>query len=80
MRHVYLTLAALGYFYLSNRYTLTSFLGTELMQRSTATVWLEEMTRVLLASVGANVPAGSPEGAARQNRASAKRRRTPGKN
>ena len=32
VKKVYLTLAALGYFYLSNRFTLSSFLGTDLMQ------------------------------------------------
>ena len=32
VKKVYLTLAALGYFYLSNRYTLSSFLGTDLMR------------------------------------------------
>ena len=39
VKKVYLTLAALGYFYLSNRYTLSSFLGTDLMradERATA--------------------------------------------
>jgi AcrR family transcriptional regulator len=79
VRHVYITLAALGYFYLSNRYTLTSFLGTELMQRTHCDRWLEEMTRVLIASVAVNAPAASPDGDARQNPPSPKRRRTPGK-
>src|SRR4051794_19224554 len=79
VRHVYLTLAALGYFYLSNRYTLTSFLGTELMQPEHCDRWLEEMTRVLLASVALNVPAGSRNGDARQNSASPAHRRTPRK-
>ena len=51
VRRVYLTLAALGYFYLSNRYTLSSFLGSDLMQREQCNAWLAEMTRVLLASV-----------------------------
>jgi AcrR family transcriptional regulator len=52
VRDVYLTLAALGYFYLSNRYTLSSFLGSDLMQRERCDAWLAEMTRVLLAAVG----------------------------
>jgi len=51
VRHVYLTLAALGYFYLSNRYTLSSFLDRDLMQPEQCDAWLEEITRVLLASV-----------------------------
>jgi len=53
VRHVYLTLAALGYFYLSNRYTLSSFLDRDLMRREECDAWLEEITRVLLASVAA---------------------------
>ena len=52
VREVYLTLAALGYFYLSNRYTLSSFLGSDLMQRERCDAWLAEMTRVMLAAVG----------------------------
>jgi AcrR family transcriptional regulator len=51
VHHVYLTLAALGYFYLSNRYTLSSFLGSDLMQAAPRDAWLAEMTRVLLAAV-----------------------------
>jgi AcrR family transcriptional regulator len=51
VRHVYLTLAAMGYFYLSNRYTLSSFLGADLMERKACDDWLEEITRVVLASV-----------------------------
>jgi hypothetical protein len=71
VRHVYLTLAALGYFYLSNRYTLSSFLDIDLMQRKSCDDWLEEMTRVMLASVClpaadcAAAPAARPR--ARQN-------------
>jgi AcrR family transcriptional regulator len=56
VRHVYLTLAALGYFYLSNRYTLSSFLDRELMRREAQEAWLGEMTRVMLASVAAESP------------------------
>lgn len=51
VQNVYLTLAAMGYFYLSNRYTLSSFLGADLMQRERCDAWLDEMTRVVLASV-----------------------------
>jgi len=52
VKKVYLTLAALGYFYLSNRFTLSSFLGTDLMQPSECDAWLVEIRRVLLAAVG----------------------------
>ena len=53
VRHVYLTLAALGYFYLSNRYTLSSFLDRDLMRREECDAWLAEITRVLMAAVAA---------------------------
>jgi hypothetical protein len=52
VKKVYLTLAALGYFYLSNRFTLSSFLGTELMQPSECDAWLAEIRRVVMAAVG----------------------------
>ena len=48
---VYLTLAALGYFYLSNRFTLSSFLGVELMRAEALDAWLAEIKRVMLAAV-----------------------------
>jgi TetR/AcrR family transcriptional regulator, upper aerobic nicotinate degradation pathway regulator len=56
VKKVYLSLAALGYFYLSNRYTLSSFLGDELMQPQQCDAWLEEITRVMLASVQPDAP------------------------
>jgi len=52
VKKVYLTLAALGYFYLSNRFTLSSFLGTDLMQPSECDAWLVEIRRVMMAAVG----------------------------
>ena len=51
VHQVYLTLAALGYFYLSNRYTLSSFLGSDLMRAEHCDAWLAEITRVMLAAV-----------------------------
>ena len=50
---VYLTLAALGYFYLSNRFTLSTFLGTDITHPEACDEWLAEMTRVVLAAVAA---------------------------
>jgi TetR/AcrR family transcriptional regulator, upper aerobic nicotinate degradation pathway regulator len=79
VRRVYLTLAALGYFYLSNRYTLSSFLGVELMQRAQCDSWQGEMTRVLLASVCAGGPAPAGTARSRQNGRSASPRRPPRK-
>ena len=55
VHQVYLTLAALGYFYLSNRYTLSSFLGSDLMRRERCDAWLAEITRVMLAAFAAPV-------------------------
>jgi len=51
VKKVYLTLAALGYFYLSNRFTLSSFLGTDLMRSSECDAWLAEIRRVMRAAV-----------------------------
>ncbi len=53
VKHVYLTIAALGYFYLSNRYTLSSFLGDDLLRPQAREAWLGEITRVVLAAVRA---------------------------
>ena len=58
VKKVYLTLAALGYFYLSNRFTLSSFLGIDLMRQDECEAWLAEITRVVMASVC--VPATLP--------------------
>jgi AcrR family transcriptional regulator len=54
VKQVYLSIAALGYFYLSNRYTLSSFLGDDFMQRERRDAWLAEITRIVLASVRAD--------------------------
>ncbi len=51
VKKVYLTLAALGYFYLSNRFTLSSFLGTDLMRPDECEAWLAEIRRVMMAAV-----------------------------
>ncbi len=45
---IYITIAALGYFYLSNRYTLTQFLGVDLMARARRERWLGHITDVVL--------------------------------
>jgi AcrR family transcriptional regulator len=45
---IYVTIAALGYFYLSNRYTLTRFLSRELMEEQQRTEWLQHMTQVVM--------------------------------
>jgi AcrR family transcriptional regulator len=45
---VYVTIAALGYFYLSNRYTLSRFLSRDLMEEKQRTEWLQHMTQVVM--------------------------------
>jgi AcrR family transcriptional regulator len=45
---VYLTIAALGYFYLSNQYTLSRFLGRNLAARTQRERWLRHITSVVL--------------------------------
>jgi len=51
---LYVTIAALAYFYLSNRYTLSRFLGVDLMQPSQRNRWLEHITDVVLGHVARN--------------------------
>jgi AcrR family transcriptional regulator len=48
---VYLTIAALAYFYLSNRYTLSRFLGLDLMAAPQRKRWLEHITALVLGHV-----------------------------
>ncbi|MCC7547985.1 MAG: TetR family transcriptional regulator [Burkholderiales bacterium] len=56
---VYLTIASLAYFYLSNRYTLSSFLGEDLMSDARQRRWLRHITDLVLAHVAA-APAAAP--------------------
>jgi TetR/AcrR family transcriptional regulator, upper aerobic nicotinate degradation pathway regulator len=69
VRKVYLSIAALGYFYLSNRYTLSSFLGDDLMRADRRDAWLAEITRIVLASVRAEPGASARRGVARRSTA-----------
>lgn len=48
---VYLTIAALAYFYLSNRYTLSRFLGFDLMAASQRERWLDHITGMVLGHI-----------------------------
>jgi AcrR family transcriptional regulator len=50
---VYITIAALGYFYLSNRYTLSRFLDRDLMADEHRRAWLDHITSVVLGFIGA---------------------------
>ncbi|HZP86282.1 MAG TPA: TetR/AcrR family transcriptional regulator [Burkholderiales bacterium] len=51
---VYLTIASLAYFYLSNRYTLSRFLGFDLMAASEQRKWLRHITGIVLNQIAAN--------------------------
>lgn len=50
-RDVYIAVAALGYFYLSNRHTLSAFLGEDLMAGPALKHWREFITDMVLRSV-----------------------------
>lgn len=45
---IYITIAALGYFYLSNRYTLSRFLSRDLMEEEQRHEWLRHMMQVVM--------------------------------
>ncbi len=49
--HVYLTIAGLGYFYLSNRHTLSAIFGRELSREGELAQWETRMVETVLASV-----------------------------
>ena len=51
--HVYLTIASLGYFYLSNQYTLSTIFGRELSQPENIDAWERQIVHVTLASIKA---------------------------
>ncbi|WP_280154118.1 TetR family transcriptional regulator [Piscinibacter sp. XHJ-5] len=50
-RDVYLTIAAMGYFYLSNRFTLSAFLGEELESDTAMTHWAQVIIDTVLSAV-----------------------------
>jgi AcrR family transcriptional regulator len=48
---LYITIAALAYFYVANRYTLTNFLNFDLMAKPNQEAWLDHITEVVLAGM-----------------------------
>jgi hypothetical protein len=50
-RDLYIAIASLGYFYLSNRYTLSAFLSGDMMDKDELTHWRKFITDVVLRSV-----------------------------
>ncbi|MCX7891774.1 MAG: TetR family transcriptional regulator [Burkholderiales bacterium] len=67
---LYITVAALGYFYVSNRYTLTHFLGVDLMGERERAEWLAHITDVVLAYLAPHHRGAvlTPRARARENR------------
>jgi AcrR family transcriptional regulator len=64
---IYLTIAALAYFYLSNRYTLSRFLGTQLMARPQRARWLDHITQLVLGHLDAPEPAATSAARGKRN-------------
>jgi AcrR family transcriptional regulator len=55
---VYLTIASLAYFYLSNRFTLSRFLGMDLMAQSEQRKWLRHITDVVIGRIATDSALG----------------------
>jgi AcrR family transcriptional regulator len=51
--HIYLSILALNYFYMSNRYTLSAFLGIDLMDDGHLTAWRRWVSDMVLRGVRA---------------------------
>ncbi len=49
--HVYLAILALNYFYVSNRYTLSAFLGVDLLDEKNLAAWRSWVTDVVMRAV-----------------------------
>src|SRR5262245_12618888 len=50
---MFLTISALGFFYLGNRYTLSTYLGRDMMAPANQAQWLKHMTETVLACLRA---------------------------
>ena len=53
-RDVYLTIAAMGYFYVSNRFTLSAFLGEQLESAEALAHWEQVIIDTVLRAVSRN--------------------------
>src|SRR5258708_26195366 len=51
--HIYLAILALNYFYVSNRYTLSAFLGVDLLNDKNLSAWRSWVTDVIVRAVRA---------------------------
>lgn len=59
-RDVYLMIASMGYFYLSNRYTLSTFLGESLEAPAALAQWHQFIADAVLRTVLVTVPPATP--------------------
>ena len=59
-RDVYLMIASMGYFYLSNRYTRSTFLGESLEAPAALAQWQQFITDAVLRTVLVTVPPATP--------------------
>ena len=59
-RDIYLMIASMGYFYLSNRYTLSAFLGEALDDPAALAHWQQFITDAVLRTVLVTVPPVTP--------------------
>lgn len=71
-RDLYITIASLGYFYLSNRYTLSAFLDQDVMTEDALNRWRAHITKVILRSVQIEAAHQHPEACIADNREGAK--------
>lgn len=55
-RDVYIMIASLGYFYNANQYTLSAFLGEQLMDKAALAHWCEVMKETVLRAVSVQLP------------------------
>lgn len=52
--HLYLSILALNYFYLSNSYTLSAFIGVDLLERDNLGQWRQWVTDMILRSISSS--------------------------
>jgi AcrR family transcriptional regulator len=69
-RDLYIAIASLGYFYLSNRYTLSAFLNFNLIDKEALSHWQEFITGVVLRAVMEAQPKPKAAAGRRQRRLS----------
>jgi AcrR family transcriptional regulator len=66
--HVLMTIMSLGFFYLSNQYTCSAWLGADLMSRPRKAAWREHICDVVLSMLRTREPAAASRTAALKSR------------